>query len=163
METASIYQIKNEIKHLEKLELMELCLNLAKFKKENKELLSYLLFQADDEQHFIELIKKDIALDFKSINRSSLYLVKKSVRRILKQAKKYIRYSKKLTTEIEVLLYFCSELGRLSAELEQSVVLANMYHTQVRLIQKCLSKVHEDIQYDYKESFDAVKAHKACS
>ena len=58
MEVASVHQIKNEIKHLEKTELMELCLKLAKFKKENKELLNYLLFEADDEAHFIETIKK---------------------------------------------------------------------------------------------------------
>jgi len=82
MNTATVPQLKNEIKHLEKGELIELCLKLAKFKKENKELLSYLLFEADDEAHFIETIKDDITDEFENINRSSAYLIKKSSRRL---------------------------------------------------------------------------------
>lgn len=161
METASISQIKNEVKHLEKPELMELCLKLAKFKKENKELLSYLLFEADDEQHFIATIKEDISDEFENINRSSTYLIKKSSRRILKETKKYIRYSKKVETEIELLLHFCTELSYFEDELSQSVVLGNMFRTQLKMLGKCLQKVHEDLRFDYSETYDALKEHKA--
>ena len=159
MNTATVPQLKNEIKHLDKGELVELCLKLAKFKKENKELLSYLLFEADDEANFIEIIKKDITEEFESINRSSSYLIKKSSRRILKDVKKYVRYSKKLGTEIELLIHFCQELGQFESALSQNVVLGNMYRTQVGVIRKSIAKVHEDLQYDYTDAFEALKEH----
>lgn len=161
MNTATIPQLKNEIKHLDKEELMELCLKLAKFKKENKELLSYLLFDADDEVHFIEIIKKDITIEFDGINCSSSYLIKKSSRRILKEVKKYVRYSKKVETEIELLMHFCRELGLFESALIENVVLANMYRTQVGVVKKCIAKVHEDLQYDYGEAFEKLIKHKA--
>lgn len=161
MITATVPQIKSEIKHLDKDELMDLCLKLAKFKKENKELLSYLLFEADDEAHYIETIKNDISADFESINRSSSYLIKKSSRRILKDVKKYVRYSKKTATEIELLIHFCQELGGFKSALSQNVILGNMYRTQVKVIAKNIAKVHEDLQYDYQDAFDALKQHKA--
>lgn len=163
METANVHQIKHEIKHLEKVELIDLCLKLAKFKKENKELLSYLLFDADDEDAFIDKVKRDVTAEFRVINRSSTYLVKKSARRILKEVKKYIRYSKQTRTEIELLMHFCGELGEFRNELSQSVVLANMYRTQVKLVEKSLNKVHEDLQYDYYEVFEGLKSCVVCN
>lgn len=161
MQTATVHQIKNEIKHLEKVELMDLCLKLARFKKENKELLGYLLFEADDEAHYIETIKNDITTEFEEINRSSSYLIKKSSRRILKDVKKYIRYSKKAETEIELLMHFCQELGQFKSALDRNLVLGNMYRTQVKAIKKKMAKVHEDLQYDYAEGFDALVKHQA--
>ncbi len=160
MLSATVTQLKNELKHLEKGELMELCLRLAKFKKENKELLSYLLFEADDEAHFVDTIKEDITADFNSINSSSAYLIKKSSRRILKDVKKYIRYSKKVETEIELLMHFCRELGKFSYAMRQSVVLGNMYRTQVKQVEKCLTKVHEDLQYDYHDALVPLVKHR---
>lgn len=161
MQTATVPQLKNELKHLDKEALTDLCLRLAKFKKENKELLTYLLFEADDEAHFVEGVKDEITEEFRNINRSSPYLIKKSVRRILKSVKKYIRYSKNNTTEIELLIHFCQALGPFSAAMERSVVLGNMYRTQVKTIQKSLAKVHEDLQYDYQEAFESLKKHRA--
>lgn len=161
MQTATISQIKNEIKHLEKNELMELCLRLAKFKKENKELLSYLLFEADDEAHFVKGIKEEITTEFQNINRSSSYLIKKSSRRILKELKKYIRYSKKVETEIELLVHFCQELGCFKSAMDRNVVLGNMYRTQVKAINKLMAKVHEDLQYDYAEALESLQKHRA--
>ena len=38
------------------------------------------------------------------------FYIKKSVRKILRMAKKYIRYSKNKETEIEILLHFCTVL-----------------------------------------------------
>ena len=113
--------------------------------------MSYLLFEADDEAHFIEVIKEEVSCDFKAINKSSVYLIKKSSRRILKNVKKYIRYSQQTTTEIDLLVHFCFELGQFESLLTQSLVLRNMYRSQLRMIKKNLSKVHEDFYDDYQE------------
>ena len=89
---------------------MELCLQLSKFKKENKELLTYLLFEAHNEEGYIESVKEQIDELFENINTKSYFYIRKSVRKILTLTKKFIRYSKKTETEVELLLYFCTKL-----------------------------------------------------
>ena len=48
MKAAKVSEIKKDLKRKTQPELLDLCLHLAKFKKENKELLTYLLYEADD-------------------------------------------------------------------------------------------------------------------
>ena len=99
MNTATVSTLKKELAHQSQTQLMELCLRLAKFKKENKELLTYLLFEAHSEDAYVEGIKEQIDEGFEAINVSSYYYIKKSVRKILVSTKKHIRYSKKKETE----------------------------------------------------------------
>ncbi len=78
MKSATVSEIKKELKTRSQTELVELCLHLSKFKKENKELLTYLLYEADDEAAYIENIKIEIDEQFEAINTSSFYFVKKA-------------------------------------------------------------------------------------
>jgi hypothetical protein len=57
---------------------VELCLRLGKFKKENKELLTYLLFEAHNEQAYVESVEKELDELFGEINQSHLYFAKKA-------------------------------------------------------------------------------------
>ena len=77
------------------------------------------------------------------------YLVKKSVRKILRQVKRFIRYSKKKETEAELLIYFCKELGEMKPSYKRNTVLTNTYNKQLELAQKAIAKIHEDLQYDF--------------
>ena len=107
MKSASLSDVKNELSHLDKNELTELCLRLARYKKENKELLSYLLFDANDEENYKNNINLLIDENFEAITQTNLYLVKKSLRKILRIANKHIKYSQNKETEIDVLIHFC--------------------------------------------------------
>ena len=149
MKTATVSQLKNELKYQSQEELIELCLQLSKFKKENKELLTYLLFEADDEDAFIQGVKEETSELFGQINTSSYFYIKKSVRKILRIIKKYIRYSKKKETEVELLLHFCTELKEMNPPFYRNVSLQNIYDRQNILIKKAISTLHEDLQYDY--------------
>lgn len=149
MKSSTIKQLKDELKHRSQSELLELNLRLARFKKENKELLTYLLFESLNEEGYIESIKQDIDEQFENINKKSYYFIRKSVRKILKDTKKYIRYSKKKETEVELLLYFCKKLKNFSPSIKRSVRLQNIYHRQILLIKKIVAMLHEDLQYDY--------------
>ena len=80
---------------------------LNELKKENKELLTYLLFEAHDEEMYINSVKEYIVDLFEAVNTKSFFYIRKSVRKILTLTKKYIRYSKKKETEIQLLLHFC--------------------------------------------------------
>ena len=91
-----------------------------------------------------------------SLNRSSFYLAKKTIRKVLKTTKKHIRFSGKKETEIELLLYFCKKLKDSRLNYKRSRVVFNMYLTQVKRIQKVISMLHEDLQYDYREELEAL-------
>ncbi len=150
MITATLKELKNDLSHRSPSELMELCLRLAKFKKENKELLTYLLFESSNETAYIESIKREMEMEFQVINTKSYFYIRKSVRKILRNTKKYIRYSKNKETEVELLLYFCYELKNMSPSMNGNLTLKNIFSRQMLLIKKVVSSLHEDLQYDYK-------------
>ena len=154
MKPVTIKKIKDELHYKSSQELIELCLKLSKFKKENKELLSYLLFDAEDEESYINSVNEYITLLFAYINTKSFFYIRKSVRKILKLTKKYIRYSKKKETEVELLLHFCKELKEISPSISKSPRLLNVYNRQLILIKKAIATLHEDLQYDYQLEFD---------
>lgn len=158
MKSANVSQLKNELKSRKPDELLELCLRLAKFKKENKELLTYLLFEADNEDAFVENIKREISHEFTLINTNSYFYIKKSIRRILRNIKKYIRYSKKRETEVELLMYFCFEIVNMEPSFMENTVLQNIYSRQLEAISKAISYLHEDLQYDYQTELEEIKS-----
>lgn len=149
MKAVTVSALKKELQHYTHQELIDICLKLGKFKKENKELLTYILFESSDEDHYIESIKEEIAVEFSKLNHTSLYYIKKSIRKILRMLKKYIRYSKKKETEAELLLYFCSKLQELKPRHRNSLQIANLYDRQLGMAKKVISTLHEDLQYDF--------------
>ncbi|MCK0124563.1 hypothetical protein MWU76_09130 [Gelidibacter sp. F2691] len=150
MKAVSVVTIKKELKHRSTEELLELCLRLSKFKKENKELLTYLLFESHDESGYIETVKAEIDEQFEAINTNSYFYIKKSVRKILRNIKKYARYSLKKETEVELLLHFCTVLKDFKPSMSKNATLLNIYDRQIALIKKIVSGLHEDLQYDYQ-------------
>ena len=149
MKAATVVQIKKELKQRNPEELLELCLRLSKFKKENKELLTYLLFEADHESGYIQGVQTEIDDSFDEINTNSFFYIKKSVRKILRNVKKYIRYSGNKETEVVLLLYFCKKLKTLTPSINRNTTLLNLYERQLLFIEKKITLLHEDLQYDY--------------
>jgi hypothetical protein len=154
MKTATVSQLKKELQYRSTDELLELCLRLAKFKKENKELLSYLLFESKDESSYIESVKHEINTQLEAINTKNYYWMRKSIRKILKNLKKYIRYSLKKETEVELLLYFCVQLKNLTPSINRDKTLQNILERQLTLIKKIIESLHEDLQYDFRLQLD---------
>ncbi|WP_372756521.1 hypothetical protein [Mariniflexile sp.] len=149
MKTASIVDLKKELIHKSPDELLELCLRLSKFKKENKELLTYLLFESHDEDGYIQSVKKHIDEEFATINTASYFYIKKSVRKILRNIKKYSRYSLKKETEAALLIHFCQTLKDFSPSIKNNITLTNIYNRQILSIKKLVGTLHEDLQYDF--------------
>lgn len=150
MKAATIVTIKKELQHLPKEDLLQLCLRLGRFKKENKELLTYLLFQAHDEESYIESIKETLDEQFAGMNTDSYFYMKKTIRKILRQIKTYSRYSITKTTEVELLIYFCQKLNDLKPNIHRNRTLDNLYNRQIVAIEKKIAVFHEDLQYDYR-------------
>ena len=156
MQSASISTIKKELHEIPKEALIELCLRLAKYKKENKELLHYLLFENSNEQNYISAIKKQIEEEFEKVNVSNMFFAKKGIRRILRLANKYIKYSDYAETEIEILIHFCKELKSLKIDYTKSAAMVNLYNNQLKKIDKAVNTLHEDLQYDYQKAIEEI-------
>lgn len=151
MKVSSISTLRKELATLPNSDVLDICMKLVKNKKENKELLSYLLFDANSELEYIRNIKEEINLQFAEINLSHLYFAKKSIRKILKTTTKYIRYSGHKQTEVELLIHFCTKLKKSGISIKSSNSLSNLYLNQVRKIRAAISTLHEDLQHDYME------------
>ncbi|MGJ8742938.1 hypothetical protein [Polaribacter sp.] len=150
MKAVSLKQLKDELSHKSANELQELCLHLSKFKKENKELLTYLMFESHDEEQYIQSVKDQNEILFSEINTKSYFYIRKSVRKILTLTKKFIRYSKKKETEVALLLHFCFCLKEFTPSINKSPRLLATFNRQVLLIKKAIATLHEDLQYDYQ-------------
>lgn len=151
MKSASLAQIRKEIKILPREEVVALCEKLIKYKRDNKELINYVLFEADDEDAYVEAIKADVSEAFCATNTRGFYLAKKSIRRALRIANKYIKYSDVPETELDVLLHFCEELHDLDINFRRSKVLVNMYERQLVKINDIYSDLHEDLRFEFAD------------
>ena len=149
MKASTINELKQELVNTPAPALVDLCLRLARFKKENKELLTYLLFESHDTSAYINAVKEEMTLQFTDMNKSNVYFVKKTLRKILRTAKKYIRYSGLAIVEVELLIYFCESMMELNISIDKNPVLFNIYQNQLKNIHKALNSLHEDLQYDY--------------
>ncbi len=149
MKAVTVKELGQELLNLTPKELRDLCLRLARFRKENKELLTYLLFESSNEASYIESVKREIDMQFEQVNKKSFYFIKKDLRRTLLNTRKYIRYSRNKKTEADLLIYYCSKLKRFTPNIQRNTALRNLYIRQIDIIREKLGSLHEDLQYDY--------------
>jgi len=151
MKAASLKEIKTELDLLPSSQLKELCVRMVKFKKENKELLTYLLFESQEEDGYITGIKGQLDEQFKEVKKGRVYEAKKQIRKILAFVNKQIKYSGSKRTEVELRIYFCQKMKKTGITLSASTFLGNLYLRQYLNIQKAVATLHEDLQFDYAE------------
>jgi hypothetical protein len=149
MKASSVNEIKKELRTLEPEALQELCMRLAKFKKENKELLTYLLFEAHHENAYIQNVKEEIDEQFKTLPRGNTYFIKKGLRRILRFVNRQIKYSSINLTELELRIHFCLSIKGAKVPMPGGTVLYNLYQQQLKKIKSIFDKLPEDLQSDY--------------
>lgn len=154
MKSAAVSELKKELSRRSFDDLVALCLRLAKFKKDNKELLTYLLLEADDENTYIERVKAEMAKQFEMVCSKNYRVMRKNVQKILRDTKRYIRYSQRKETEVELLLFFCSRLKAVVPPIDRDRTLQNIADRQIALIRKKIALLHEDLQYDFTQQLE---------
>lgn len=157
MKAASSKEIKSALLEQSSTQLIDLCLRLARLKKENKELLTYLLFEEQDEDAYIHSAKKVIDEGFQTLNIQSVYIAKKNLRKIIRITNKFIKYSGIDTTEITLLIYVCRCIQESGLKLNNSVALKNIYLSLLKKINTKISSMHEDLQYDYNKEIQELE------
>ena len=65
MKAASIAEVKKQLVKLDQGELLEIVLRLARFKKDNKELLTYVLFLSENEPAYAGYLCEEIEEQFR--------------------------------------------------------------------------------------------------
>jgi len=157
MKAASISEIKTSLKTKTSTELAELCLRLARYKKENKELLNYLLFEADNAENYIAAVKEEMDESFAAVNTTNAYFAKKSLRKILRVMGKHIKYTGSKEAEATLLLYFCAAFKGLKLPTTKNAALANLYNAQLKKAEAAIATMHEDLQHDFLREIDRLK------
>lgn len=154
MKTASVSDIKKELAQRSVKELQELCLQLIKFSKLNKEFASYQLFMAGDSTLFLQECKEAITFQIDWIRGSRNHIVKKSLRKVLKEVQKNIKFMDDKEAELQLLLHFCREMSLGELYFRQDRVVQNIYFTQLKKADKILNSLHEDLQYEYRSEYE---------
>jgi hypothetical protein len=151
MKTASVNEVRKSLNSLTNRELIDVCLRMARYKKDNKELLTYLLYYVGDEQAYVNSVKEELNYMLNDINRSNSYYALKGIRKSLRFANKFIRYSGNKQTEVELLIHFCHTLKETGVLIHASTALNNLYQRQILKMRKAITSLHEDLQFDYGE------------
>lgn len=150
MNVASLQEIKSEIQNLSAKELSEICIQLAKYKKDNKEYIGYLLFESQQRDTYIQQLKSEVDALFSEIEISkNYYYTKKSLRKILRIINKYGKYIADKSVSADLLLYFCMKIKESNIPLKKSLALEKIYTGQIKKINVLIKTLHEDLQADY--------------
>jgi len=155
MKAAGLAEIKKELQLLSPQKLAEICLALAKYKKDNKEFLGYLLFESHDKQEFIGLVKQEVDELFAGIDRgTNLYYAKKSLRKILRLIGRYSKYMGDKGASADLYIYFLQKLKWCGLPYNRSQQLENLYNQQLKKIGSLIGALHEDLQTDYAKELE---------
>jgi hypothetical protein len=156
MKIASLSEIKKQLQSMDPDEVREICLRLGRFKKENKELLNYLLFEAENEHAYIETTKEEIVELFAQLPSGNVYFIKKSLRKILRTVNRQIKYSGIPQTELELRIFFCQQVKEGKVPLREGTVLYNLYEQQLKKITTVFDKLPEDLRADYQREVKSI-------
>ena len=156
MNVAPLSKIKKELELYYPSVLQQLLVRLMKYKKENKELINYLIYMADDEPQFLKEIKLEMDAEFAEIKKSHWFAAKKRIQKTVRTNSKYIRFSADERTETEIRLYFCKKMRELPQTLLKQRVIAAIFIRQLDYLRKSISQLHEDLQYDYNAELEKI-------
>ena len=157
MKASSVHEIKQELKERDKKELVEICLRLAKYKKENKELIDFILFQSHNLEDYIDQVKAEIDEGFSQMNTTNLYFAKKTIRKVLRIANKYIRYSGSKSAEVEILMHYLTNYKGIKLPWQKTKATKNIYDAQLKKIRVAIATMHEDLQWDYLKQVERLE------
>lgn len=158
MYTAGVREIRQELEAQTPKELINIIQRLARFKKENKELLTFLLFEAHDLDGHLAAVREELLTSMLDIQPERIYLAKKTVRKTLRIANKHIRLIGSKAAEAEIRLHVCRLLQQSGLPIERNPVLQRIFQTQMRTARKAIDTLHEDLQWELLREADKIEA-----
>lgn len=156
MNPASIDDIKKELQRLPPKKVLELTLKLARFKKENKELLTYLLFEAGDEEGYVKSLQLEMDEMFADVHKAPSATVKKQLRRITRLITRQSKYMGSKSAAAELHLHFCSVLQSHPDNLLNITSANTIFHQQLNRAEKLIPMLEDDLQRDYQRRLETL-------
>ena len=158
MKSFSLIELKKELQLLPAKDLTDICISLAKYKKDNKDFLGYLLVDSYDKEGFVRDIKKEMDEQFAELkSQGNLYYVKKSLRKLLRILTKYSKYVNDKAVTCDLHIYFCRSLKNSGIPFKKNQLLVNLYEQQLKKIDKLIGALHEDLQGDYRKELGEIR------
>ena len=157
MQAASINTIKNELKQLPPKQVLDLLLRLARFKKENKELLTWLLFESHDEVGYIEDIKSGITDELGQIDGLPAYQYKKQFRKIQRKINKPIKYTGSKTAAVELYMHMINMIVAKKKTIFIRAFLDKALQQYISKVEKILPGMVSDIASDVSRRLQLLK------
>ena len=69
---------------------------------------------------------------------------------------KFAKYSGLKQTEVELRIHYSKKFRESGIDFYKSQVLLNLYNGQINKISLALSKLHEDLQFDYRKELEEI-------
>ncbi|WP_158860304.1 hypothetical protein [Lunatibacter salilacus] len=157
MQFPSLTALKAELKHLSDKEFIALIADLSKFSRENKAFLFFKLYEKDNPRLFVEMVQEELEKEFQLANTKNYHFAKKAAQSIRRKLNKHLKLTKNKPDQIEVIEYFCRNLEKYGYLSFRHPVIDNLYALQVGKIEKLVTALHEDLQYDYELTIQELK------
>ena len=142
--------LKKELSELSKPDLIKLCLRVAKLKRENKELLAYLIFDSEDPLFYAQKLKPEIKEVFEQPFQHAYYLTK-SIRKAMRLITKYYRFTSNKQGETELLIYLVEEFYQSWRNEYRYQALGKVIFRCLEKAQSNLKKIDEDFRADFED------------
>lgn len=159
MKVSSLAEIKKELQHLPHSELVAVIAELAKFSRDNKLYLYFLLYGREQPDLFMDMVKEELADGFEEATAKNHYTAKKSAQALRRKLNKYLKFTKDKLIQLELIYFFCQLLRQHGYLFYKNPVIQNLYRLQVGKAERILSQLHEDLQYDYQNKIEELKEH----
>ena len=159
MKIASLAEIKKELQHLPQKELIGLISDLSKFSTDNKLFLYFKLYGRDHPGLFAEMVQEELVRDFRNGNTRNAHHAKKSAQAVRRKLNKFLKFTKYKATQIDLISFFCEMLFEYGYLMYRHPVIENLYLLQVGKVERLLSQMHEDLQFDYQDKVKELKSY----
>lgn len=157
MKPSTLNEIKKELNHLSAKELADLFLLVAKFKKENKEYISYLLFESHNKRALLEDIKAEIKGMIIDFNGNYFkYDFKKKLRKLKAFLSKYNKFLNDKALSVEMHLFVCHTLKEHDYPYIKYGVPDAFFALQIKKINTLLNGLHDDLKYDFGRQLETL-------
>lgn len=155
MKSYSLNDIKKEITHLQQKDLIQLCVNVAKFKKENKDYISFILFESHNKRAYLEDVKNDIKSQIISFEGNYFkYDFKKKLRVLKSFLVRNNKYLNDKALSVEMYIFLCNELRQDGYPYMKHGEFDTFYGQQIKKISNFIATLHEDLRYDFGQQLE---------
>jgi hypothetical protein len=132
-------------------------LSLAKFKRENKNYLNYLLFQSSNKEDFLKNVKAEIDSEISTAsNYNNLYSIRKNLQKVLRRISVYNKYLQSNQYALELYIFFCKMIIENKIPFFGIRRIDNLFLAQIKKINRLNATLHPDLQADYKNEIEEI-------